>query len=141
MKLVNQELYYDHKKKLILLTEPKKLPYFEKLVKIRNVLERSLFKFPKRCCSETSRIVNLVTQLDEVAGSYINSNIRIWHAWNYDKERGFYVDLTNDQFGSFKYKIGIFPENYKNFEYSILETEKQKEFNFYYLPLILKSII
>ena len=111
LKLLEEELYYDHEKNLILLDQQIKLPYFKKLIKIRNVLEKRLKNFPIGCCNETSRIIKKTIGLEEVAGDYIEKNNLILHAWNYDKENRLYIDLTHDQFEPFKTKISIFPLN------------------------------
>jgi len=141
MKLVNQELYYNHEKNLILLTEPKKLSYFEELVKIRNFLEDNLINFPVNRCSETARIIKNLVGLEEIAGYYIiKTGLILSHSWNYDKKNNFYVDLTHDQFGKFDYKIGIFPLNTNRLKPDDEETYKQKNYVYHYLPLILNDL-
>ncbi len=89
---------------------PEDLPYFGELQKIRASLEKGANNYPYNGCSHASRVVNLITGIREVAGSFTfkycyGSPTDIiheeWHAWNYDQERGLYIDLSADQFGDF----------------------------------------
>ena len=83
---------------------PKRLPYSAQLYTIREVLENQFQvfladrKFPDRCCIETTRLVSTVLGLEQVAGEYTPH--RTTHAWNYDPDRGLFIDLTQDQFPS-----------------------------------------
>jgi len=73
------------------------VPYLEQIRRIRTVLEHTLSYFPSDRCDYSARVVKtLVPDLKEVAGEY--RPWQRWHAWNYDRERGLYVDLSFDQF-------------------------------------------
>ena len=92
-----------YKNEILPLSEVKKLPYYEELVKVRQAAKYVLQNFPDSACCECTRATHLFTGLEEVAGNYTikirgRRLFRRWHAWNYDKERGLYVDITQDQF-------------------------------------------
>ncbi len=76
------------------------LSYFEELGAIRAELEGEYMFYPSHCCEKAGRTVRQVLGerygLEEVAGYYRPTMER--HAWNYDAQRGLYIDLTLDQF-------------------------------------------
>lgn len=84
---------------------PQSLPYYSKLVELKGVLGRILtiidpgfFRvFPYGCCSDSVRAVYLKTGLEEIGGYFRRNK----HAWNYDRKKGLYIDLTLQQFGNF----------------------------------------
>ena len=56
--------------------------------------------YPQQCCQIASRkVANALGErfgVEEIAGYYTVGMMR--HAWNYDVQRGLYIDLTLDQF-------------------------------------------
>jgi len=47
----------------------------------------------------SARILKALLSLDEVAGVHVSdTDPRFFHAWNYDRKRRLYIDLTFDQF-------------------------------------------
>ena len=103
--------------------KPESLPYFRELVQIRPILSihqsarRGKQVFSHGCCNDTTRIVAALTGLEQVGGFYTYPNFtreqkkelsiqHIEHAWNHDKDRGLYIDLTLCQFDEYP-KIAI----------------------------------
>jgi len=72
------------------------VPYQEKLKLIARTMAEFYDYFPTFKCQHATRIVNKVVGLDEVAGRYVP--LDDWDAWNYDIERGLYVNLTFGQY-------------------------------------------
>lgn len=72
------------------------LPYYPELVRLRSFLEREVEDFPRFKCESATRLVHLVTGLEEVSGRYVPDEDL--HAWNYDSQRELYVDITQDQY-------------------------------------------
>ena len=91
---------YSHE--LLPQPECEKLPYYSALKYIRQRLEADASDFPENKCNTANWIVSHATELEGRAGFYRLENHRsktlTYHAWNYDKERGLYVDITQDQF-------------------------------------------
>jgi hypothetical protein len=83
------------------------IPYFEELVAIRKMLEENLPRFPHRRCSHASRLVWWIVGIEEAGGYYAPRNCL--HAWNYDKSRELYVDLSLDQFEEGASAISLLP--------------------------------
>jgi hypothetical protein len=98
------------------LVKAEKLPYYEKLVDIREFMEdNSYTNFPLNCCQETAKLNTfIIPSLEEVAGFYKvedpvkYDDYKLGHAWNLDSKRGLYVDLTADQFDLKNPKIMVF---------------------------------
>jgi hypothetical protein len=85
---------------------PVGVPYYNRLVQIRTILEEALTGFPEDWCCETAQVVSADLGLNEIIGYHCprrkkNSIFRAYHVWNYDSERKLYIDLTHDQFGDF----------------------------------------
>lgn len=83
------------------------VPYIKELEIIRKNMEIEFPYFPATYCAFSTRTVHKVFGLEQTAGYY---NFRI-HAWNYDSEKGLYIDLTLDQFPNVKEKINVYPED------------------------------
>lgn len=80
-----------------------RLSYYDELIRIRKALEQTNFpsgrlRFPRFCCDIASEIVKRELGLYHLNGIYDPEGCRVAHNWNYDKERGLYIDLTMDQF-------------------------------------------
>ena len=72
------------------------LPYYPELVQLRSFLEKEVEDFPRFKCEYATRLVHLVTGLEEVSGRYVPDEDL--HAWNYDPKGKLYVDITQDQY-------------------------------------------
>jgi|GEM_PF-3165053 hypothetical protein len=72
------------------------LPYYTELIRLRSFLERKVEDFPRFKCDQTTRMIHLITGLEEVSGRYVPDEDR--HTWNYDADRKLFVDLTQDQY-------------------------------------------
>lgn len=77
------------------------LPYFKKLVTIRDVLKEEVTCFPNRSSPLAAIVVEGVTGLEAIGGSipivpnYIEDNIDyVSHYCNMDSSEGIYVDMT-----------------------------------------------
>ncbi|MBI4981314.1 hypothetical protein HZC30_07225 [Candidatus Woesearchaeota archaeon] len=78
--------------------------YFPRLQEIRSVLEKVLAPqgFPKDFCVDAAEIVSQDLGFDIIRGYKLQKDKEEEaHAWNYDHERRWYVDLTYDQFGDY----------------------------------------
>jgi len=91
------------------------LPYYNQLLQIRELLEEYP-GFPRKWCGPTTALVSKVIGLKKAAGYYIPSRNSLYysagrqkHAWNVDNERGFYIDLSLDQFHERGRKIWVLP--------------------------------
>lgn len=113
---------------IVSLEKAKRLPYYWKLEIIRDTLERELVYAPKENCFFYSRIGFEVLGLPVLEGDYRpphkDNEEPLWvdgeysgfsrmHCWNFDEERGLYVDLTQDQFWEGVGKIVIMPATTK----------------------------
>ena len=107
--------------------EAEKLPYYPDLVKIRRVLEKASEYFPHCECYRAGRAVKLVTGLEESVGSYGEPIKCNWHVWNFDEDRGLYIDLTQDQFLKSLPPITILPSTTKVLLPNEYETKLQHE--------------
>ena len=85
---------------------PRSLPYYPELVRLRGFLETELEGFPFWKCEPTSCLVHLMTGLDIVAGRYVPDEDK--HVWNYDSQRRLHVDINQDQYPH-RGKIVIMP--------------------------------
>ena len=68
------------------------------------------------CCVESSRFLNKIMGLEEVAGYYLypkkhgrKKQIQVWHAWNFNPLYNHYVDLTMSQFSGRHPEVNIIP--------------------------------
>lgn len=90
-------------------------PYFSTLERIRSFLEQQevvqWHHFPRGWCDTTSELVRRIVGLELKGGYYVKSGFSKSHRWNYDLDRGLYVDLTQDQFGFTTRRIVILPSS------------------------------
>jgi len=90
------------------------IDYYPELEEIRGALETTVHNFPYSSCYIAAHVVQKILGLQLVGGRYIptGSNWQSFgHAWNYDSQRGLYIDLTQDQFSADRPKIGILPDS------------------------------
>ncbi|HLD05166.1 MAG TPA: hypothetical protein VJG90_05615 [Candidatus Nanoarchaeia archaeon] len=81
------------------------LPYYRRLERAYDEM-MGLPGFPYSLCDAASYIVAQLTPLQEVAGFYDPGKTR--HSWNFDSERGLWIDLVHQQFCEFAPSIAIF---------------------------------
>jgi hypothetical protein len=72
--------------------------YYNELVNIREFLEQNVNDFPNNQCYLSSSFVKKILGFEEKIGHYI-TYFRDTHAFNYDSENNYLIDLTPDQFG------------------------------------------
>lgn len=87
------------------------LPYGEQLPLILGYLKLVFPEFPRKLCVDTSRLVKRVTGIPVVAGFTYGDS----HAWNYDTDRGLFIDLTARQFDPELPEILVTPETNPRF--------------------------
>ncbi len=105
------------------------LPYLLTLKGLRSFLEQQRvvpgeYPFPNNWCEVTSELVRRVVGLELKEGSYVRPKPEgyhwdyerhcgdsVSHCWNYDPQRGLYVDLTQDQFGYTREKVIVLKES------------------------------
>ena len=126
------------------IEEAIKLPYYKGLVRIKRVLEKNIPD--KACCRMATRIVHLHVGLEELSGkytakTYLGERLKRYHAWNYDEERGLYVDVTQDQFLETLSDIVILPCTTDVLTPDQLDTKSQRELTFYkHIDEILRKV-
>ena len=91
------------------------LPYYDKLLQIREILEEYP-GFPEKWCGPTTALVSRIIGLGKTAGYYIPSPNSLFysagrqkHAWNVDNENWVYIDLSLGQFHERRRRIWILP--------------------------------
>ncbi len=77
-----------------------KLPYYNTIKDIRNILEDNLPDFPEDWCGESSHLLYRVFfkkfKINDVSGYYTPSGDE--HSWNYDRINKIYIDICINQF-------------------------------------------
>jgi hypothetical protein len=94
-----------------------KLPYYDTIRDIRNILKKNLPRFPEDLCEESSHLLYRICfkkfKIDEVSGYYTPS--KNWHSWNYDPINKVYIDISINHFSKKLPDILIRPKtNYSN---------------------------
>jgi hypothetical protein len=132
---------YPRKEYFLPQTEVKKLPYFNVLQILQKNLHEWVPHFPSRYCVQTTRCASRLTRLTELGGNYesfapkiqgeyefpvLNYPLIRWHAWNYDKQRGLYIDLSHHQWNNNLPQIMVFEGDTTVMVPNKWDTRKQK---------------
>lgn len=79
------------------------LPYSKDLRLILGYCKTMYPQFPVKFCQDSSRLIHKVLGLPVVAGIFDEmpyDGRANWHAWNRDRDRRLFIDLTASQFNS-----------------------------------------
>jgi hypothetical protein len=94
-------MHEDYMDQVLSLEEAVKLPYYTKLIEIKEVFQYLFVDFPfEPPCNIAAKIVHLTTGLSERGGLAVDSFDQTiisgneWHAWNYDPERNLNICLV-----------------------------------------------
>ena len=75
------------------------IEYMQRLLEIREKLEERIPWFPDNCCQLASRVVHVLTGLEELGGiCIISDDYEVVHSCNFDPELDLHIDLTMDQY-------------------------------------------
>jgi hypothetical protein len=80
--------------------DTEQLPYYWQLEIISGILHKAVPDFPNRGCKLASKLVKDIAKLEQIVGTVVlDEEFKPeTHYWNYDGQRGLYVDLSLHQY-------------------------------------------